>query len=85
MPAKATYYDTVFNGLVPVKFLRRALPTSESSTLSEVVVKVLKDTGPYKAGEELVIWAYHFVEISRRTKCNTWVTTAPIPTTEEGS
>jgi hypothetical protein len=61
---KATFYDALFSGLVPVRELSRR---SDARTRAQFVrVEVVKTHGPYKEGEVMEIRAHELVVKSAR-------------------
>lgn len=55
---RATYYDTICNGLVPCKAISKH---TQTPSLLMLVVKVTKTQGAYHKGERLTIMAHDYV------------------------
>lgn len=66
---RTTYYDTLRNGLIPVRIVER-------KDTGDVVIKVSRTRGPYRAGELLTVWRHSVVHVIRRTKYHAYVRTA---------
>lgn len=74
----AKYFDTLRNGLVPVSLIACAIDRTT------VTVKVLRNKGPWKAGETIDISRHAFVEKAYRRSPHQYVREAPLSTLPSG-
>ncbi|RLA60642.1 MAG: hypothetical protein DRQ89_12520 [Epsilonproteobacteria bacterium] len=67
--SKRTYYDSLFDGLIPCKLVKVLGGR-------RLVVEVTKTVGAYKKGDPIEVWNHRFVEKVRSIGPNIKVRTA---------
>jgi hypothetical protein len=74
---KTLYWDTIFSGLVPVRYIEEVLRDLFGiPVIRTVLVEVTADHGPYRAGERLQVHAHDVVQVTRQSTCYTYVRSA---------